>query len=225
MFKHLVDLFFPKICHACLNVLSDNEVTICTNCRHDLPVTNFHLNNDDTVKKVLHGRAKIENATALFRFQKKGITQQLIHHLKYKGYEDISAVLGDWLGGELKSVEAYQDIDLVIPVPLHKKKLRKRGYNQVAKFGQQIAKNLGANYTDNMLVKVSHTQSQITKKRLARWQDSDSLFKIKDKKQLANKHILLVDDIITTGATLEACTTVLKQADGVKISIATMAIA
>ena len=125
MFKPLVNLFFPKVCYACLNILSDNEDTICVNCRHDLPVTNFHFDDDDSVAKALYGRAKIEHGTALFRFEKKGLVQQLIHGLKYKGYETIGYALGDWLGGELNKLDHYRTVDVVIPVPLHKNKLKK----------------------------------------------------------------------------------------------------
>ncbi|MDO5978445.1 ComF family protein [Flavivirga spongiicola] len=225
MLKPIVNLFFPKICYACLNLLNDNENTLCTDCRHDLPVTNFHFNNDNTVTKVFYGRAKIEVGTALFRFEKKGIVQQLIHGLKYKGYENIGFFLGNWLGGELKNIEAYKPIDLVIPVPLHKKKLKKRGFNQVAKFGQQIAKAIKADYKADVLLKVTASKSQVNKKRLARWNASDELFTLTNSETIENKHILLVDDIVTTGATLEACITVLNQAKNIKISIATMAIA
>ncbi|WP_299553553.1 phosphoribosyltransferase family protein [Seonamhaeicola sp.] len=224
MLKSLVNLFFPKVCYACLNVLQDNADTICIDCRHDLPVTNFHFDDDDSIKQVLYGRADIENGTALFRFEKQGIVQRLIHGLKYKGYENIGYTLGNWLGGELKEIERYQTIDAVIPVPLHKKKLRKRGYNQVAKFGQQIASNLGTDYVDDVLVKITNTRSQTKKGRFSRWKNSDELFSLSNMASIKNKHILLVDDIITTGATLEACTSVLKQVPNVKISIATMAI-
>ncbi|GAA4294426.1 ComF family protein [Aestuariibaculum suncheonense] len=225
MFQSVINLLFPKVCYACLNTLNDNEENICVNCRHDLPVTNFHFDNTDTVKKVLYGRAEIENATALFRFEKKGPVQQLIHGLKYKGYETIGITLGDWLGSELKTLPQYQNVDVVIPVPLHKKKLKKRGYNQVAKFGQQIAEALHAEYRDDVLVKVTNTASQVNKIRFARWNNNTELFKLNDRKTMENKHILLVDDLITTGATLEACINVLQQTKNIKISIATMAIA
>lgn len=225
MLRSLVNLFFPKVCYACHNLLDDNEDNICLNCRHDLPVTNFHFDGNPAVSKVLYGRAKIENGTALFRFEKKGSVQQLIHNLKYKNHETIGLVLGNWLGGELRELEAYQNIDVVIPVPLHKNKLKKRGYNQVAKFGKQIAEALNAKYKDDVLVKITNTKSQTTKSRLARWLNEDELFALKNMDTIDNKHILLVDDIITTGATLEACATVLNQVKNIKISIATMAIA
>jgi ComF family protein len=225
MLKSVVNLFFPKVCYTCHELLHDNELDLCTNCRNNLPVTNFHFNNDDTVLKVFYGRVKVEKGTALLRFEKKGMVQQLIHGLKYKGQEQIGGFLGDWLGGELASVKAYGDIDLVIPVPLHKKKLKKRGYNQVAKFAQHIADALHVFYVDDVLLKVTNTESQVLKKRLARWTNNEELFTLQNKNRIANKHILLVDDLITTGATMEACISVLNQAENVKISVAAMAIA
>ena len=217
MLNAVVNLFFPKVCYTCNNELLDFENYVCTKCRHNLPITNFHFDNNDAVEKVFYGRVKVENATSLLRFENKGIVQQLIHNLKYKGYEDIGIFLGEWLGNELKTIETYHDIDIVIPVPLHKNKLKKRGYNQVDKFAQEIAKALAVEYNDKALIKITSTKSQVTKKRLARWQSTTELFAIEHPDQIQNKHILLVDDIITTGATLEVCINVLKTAKNVKI--------
>jgi len=224
MFRSIIDLFFPKVCYACYVHLQDSECYVCTSCRHNLPVTNYHLNANQAVAKVFYGRAKVEQATALLRFEKKSIVQQLIHNLKYRGYEEIGVFLGQWLGNELKELPTYQEIDIVIPVPLHKKKYKKRGYNQVAKFGQEIAKALQADYNDTSLIKITNTTSQVTKKRFARWQSNYELFTLENAASIENKHILIVDDIITTGATLESCIQVLNKAKNVKISIATMAI-
>jgi len=224
MLTAVVNLFFPKVCYTCDNELLDFENYVCTKCRHDLPITNFHFDNNNAVKKVLYGRVKVENATSLLRFENKGIVQQLIHNLKYRGFEDIGVFLGEWLGNELRTIEKYKDIDIVIPVPLHKNKLKKRGYNQVDKFAQEIAKALAVLHNNKVLIKVTSTTSQVNKKRFARWQITNELFAIEHPDQIENKHILLVDDIITTGATLEACINVLNTAKNVKISIATMAI-
>ena len=225
MLQNLINLFFPKVCLACTNALVDNEVHVCTNCRHDLPITNFHFDNSDEVKKVFYGRVQIENGTSLLRFQKKGIVQHLIHNLKYKGYQEVGEFLGAWLGEELKTIDAYKDVDLVMPVPLHRRKFKKRGFNQVTKFAKEIADSLNASYSDSVLVKISDTKSQVNKSRLARWTDSTEIFSIQNLDQINNKHILLVDDIITTGATIEACSNQLLKAKNIKISVATMAIA
>lgn len=225
MFNTILNLFFPKVCYACSHLLTDNEIDICTTCRHNLPVTNYHFENNDTVEKVFYGRVKLEQATTLLRFQKKGIVQHLLHNLKYRGHETISKVLGEWLGNELKTVEAYNNIDVVIPVPLHINRLRKRGYNQVAKFGIEIAKALNAEYINSVLIKSTATKTQVFKKRMARWNNSNEVFTITNTNLIEGKHILLVDDIITTGATIEACANMLNKARNIKISVATMAIA
>lgn len=210
---------------ACNGNIPEKELLICLDCRHNLPVSNFHFDNSDYVKKVFYGRLELENATSLLRFHKKGIVQQLMHNLKYRGYESIGEFLGNWLGEELKGIESYRNMDLVIPVPLHKNKLKKRGYNQVAKFGQQIAKALEIAYEDEVLVKTSSTLTQVFKNREARWQRDNQIFTIQNVERLNGKHILLVDDIITTGATMEACANILTKTHNNKLSIATMAIA
>ncbi len=221
----MLNLFFPKSCLGCRTHLSDNENYICTSCRHQLPTTNFHFEDDSEMKKILFGRVSLENATALFHFSKKGIVQELLHNLKYRRHESISTYLGQWLGEELKSVQSYEDIDIVIPVPLHKSKMRKRGYNQVAEFGKEIANALQVDYNDTLLKKSSALKTQVFKSRIKRWSDSNTAFNLTQTEHLSGKHILLVDDIITTGATIEACANELLKIENIKLSIATMAIA
>jgi ComF family protein len=223
--KNLLNLFFPKVCEACNGALADNELVICTKCRHDLPVTNFHFENIDTVKKVVYGRVKLEQATALLHFSKKGVVQQILHNLKYRGHQDISGFFGRWLGAELKTIEAYKTIDVVVPVPLYKTKMRQRGYNQVEQFGKSIAEALNSDYNDRVLIKTKSTKTKVFKGRLSRWNDDGAVFAISNNSSLKGKHILLVDDIITTGATAEACATELLKIDNIKLSLATMAIA
>ena len=225
MIKNLLNLFFPPICLACASCLSDNERYLCTDCRHELPVTNFHFNDLEVLKKVFYGRIVLEHATALLKYEKRGITQQLLHNLKYRGYEHVGTCLGVWLGHELASIKSYNSIDVVIPVPLHKTKHRKRGYNQVTKFGKEIARALNKDYNDTVLIKKRKATTQVFKKRLARWSSVEEVFDIEDTTALTGKHILLVDDIITTGATMEACANVLLKIPNIKLSIASMAIA
>ncbi|MEM9679128.1 MAG: phosphoribosyltransferase family protein [Bacteroidota bacterium] len=220
-----MNLFFPKVCEGCRDFLNDNEILLCTSCRHELPVTNFHFDDNKSVEKVLYGRVKLQNATSLVHFSKKSIVQELLHNLKYRGHEDIGAFFGKWLGAELSLIEAYKDVDVVIPVPLHKSKLRKRGYNQVSKFGKSIADALQINYDDNALKKTARTKTQVFKGRLKRSNKGKTLFSVADPERLQHKHILLVDDIITTGATVEACAEALSGIEGLKISLATIAIA
>lgn len=225
MVKNLLNLFFPKVCEACQNVLTDNEIVICLKCRHQLPVTNFHFDHPEAVKKVLYGRVKLENATALLHFSKKSSVQQMLHNLKYRGHENISGFLGLWLGSELKSLDAYNTVDVVIPVPLYKTKQRQRGYNQVDLFGREIAKHLGVEFNNTVLVKTKATSTKVFQSRLKRWTEDSSTFSLTENQSLKGKHILLVDDLITTGATIEACASVLHSIDNIKLSLATMAIA
>ena len=225
MFRDLISFFFPKVCEACSRYLQDGEYLICSLCRHELPVTNFHFENAEAVKKVLYGRVKLTNATSLLHFSKQGLVQQLLHNLKYRGHEHIGTFFGKWLGSELASIEAYKAVDVIIPVPLHKTKLRKRGYNQVAKFGVEIAKALNAEYNESALIKTRATQTQVFKDRVKRFNTYESIFFITNSNVLKGKHILIVDDLITTGATIEACASVLLKIDNITLSLATMAIA
>lgn len=176
------------------------------------------------MKNVFYGRFPVEQATALFQFQKRGITQQLLHNLKYRGQEKISNYFGKWLGIELSENENYSSINMVIPVPLHRQKLKKRGYNQVSGFGKEIAAALKIPFREDVLIKVSKTHSQVFKKRLTRFV-AEEIFTLSKPEIISNKHILLVDDIVTTGATLENCAQQLLKSPHVKLSVATIAIA
>jgi len=200
------------------------EQVICTSCLHQLPTTNYHFDNENTTKKVFDARLSLENATSLLYFRKKGMVQNLIHNLKYKKQEEVGIFLGNWLGEELSIHQGFKDIDCVIPVPLHRQKLKKRGFNQVTKFGSELAKKLDAEFIEDALVKKSTSRTQTFKKRVGRWGSIDATFMVENPEKLENKHLLLVDDLVTTGATLEACGNKLLKIKNTKLSIATMAI-
>ncbi|HKJ07327.1 MAG TPA: phosphoribosyltransferase family protein [Flavobacteriaceae bacterium] len=219
----IVELFFPTICYCCDSQLTEGEKHICLNCRFDLPTTNFTKLEGNIVEQAFYGRIPIVAATALFYFYKEGKIQKLIHQLKYRGEQNVGVFTGKWLGQELKDSARFNTIDCVIPVPLHKKKLKKRGYNQVEKFGKTLATILNVDYIDNVLVKVTATKTQTHKIRFDRWKNVSELFTIQNSQLIANKHILLIDDVITTGATLEACYKALNKANNINISIASIA--
>ena len=223
--RSLLKLFFPDQCQACDALLSRGEHLLCTDCRHNLPVNLLHHTTYNPIKKVLYGRVSLELATSLFYFDKKSRVQQLIHNLKYRNQEQISAFLGDWLGAELAQVVAYQNIDVVVPVPLHANRLKERGYNQVAGFGQRIATALQIDYNDRVLYRKKATKTQVFSNRGGRSTEVIDSFGITEDQSLKNKHILLVDDLITTGGTLEGCALALNRIEGIKISVAVMAIA
>lgn len=220
----MLNILFPKICNGCKTELIEGEKILCSQCRQALPLACHHRINDASMKNIFYGRFPVEHATALIQFQKKGISQQILHNLKYRGQHQISAFFGAWLGAELSEIKSFQNIDMVIPVPLHKEKLKTRGYNQVDGFGQKIADALGVDFRKDILLKISKTKSQVFKKRFSRIQ-SEEIFHVSKPELLENKHILLVDDIVTTGATLEHCASQLLNGNNAKLSVATIAIA
>jgi len=224
MRSYLVNLFFPQACSACDTLLTDNENYICVRCRHELPLTNYHFDRSETITKIFYGRVQLQDATALFYFHKENRVQRLLHNLKYKGKEELGRVFGNWLGAELQESSYFNTIDIVIPVPIHPKKLKQRGYNQVALFAQQLANILNASYVDDVLLKSMNTKTQVFQSKEARYQSVAQNFYTINLSAIDNKHILLVDDIITTGATIEACALALKPAINSRLSIATIAI-
>lgn len=224
-FNDFINLFYPRICEGCGNYLFHNEETICTRCIFQLPKTNFHLDKNNPVAIIFWGRVKIEYATSFYTYSKGSRFQKLIHKLKYHNKKQIGFELGKHLGYCLKDSEFFKDIDLIIPVPLHPKKEKIRGYNQSAIIAKGIGNTMQKPIETNNLVRWVHSETQTRKNKLERWQNVDNIFKIIDPNNLKNKHILLVDDVVTTGSTLESCAHALLEAEGVKISIATLAYA
>ena len=225
MFKSIINLFFPKVCSGCSSFLLSNENVICTVCRHDIPLTNHHLNPENDAFKKFYGRIPVMHTSALFYFHKKGIVQELIHNLKYKGHEEIGAILGEWYAEDLKTIDLLKSVDEIIPVPLHRRKLKERGYNQVTAFGTALSSSLNINYNDTILVRNVYSKTQSKKNLLGRTEGIESTFDVSFTEKDHNKHFLLIDDVITTGSTLEACSRALLKIPGAKISIVCMAMA
>ncbi|MFC2147378.1 MAG: ComF family protein [Eudoraea sp.] len=173
---------------------------------------------------IFYGRIDIKKASAFLFYSDQGIVKNLIHFLKYKNQPQIGQFLGDWYGQVLKESNALDYIDIVIPVPLHKIKLKKRGYNQVSGFAKRIADHLNAGYMEHILVKTANTRTQTKKNRFYRWRSMPDLYKVTNPDFLSNKNVLLIDDVITTGATIEACTRAIKEAKDVTVSVAAMAV-
>ena len=196
---------------------------LCALCRDEIPITDHNYSTENAVDKAFYGRVQVKKGAAFLYFEDKGIVKNLIHHLKYGGQQQISAFLGDWFGSRLKAGGEVPRIDLVIPVPLHPKKRRKRGYNQVADFGKMLAEHLGAEFSDSILFKRRHTPTQTTKSRWHRWKHQLDEYQVKRPERIRGKRILLVDDVITTGATLESCTRALQQAPQVQVYLGAMA--
>ncbi|MFV7235159.1 MULTISPECIES: ComF family protein [Flavobacterium] len=225
MFESVINLFFPKVCSGCNSFLVVNENVICTVCRHDIPLTNHHLNPENDAFKKFYGRIPVLHTSALFYFHKKGIVQELIHNLKYKGHEEIGTIVGEWYAEDLKNIQLLQSVDEIIPVPLHRKKLKERGYNQVTAFGEALSSSLNLVYNDSLLIRNVYSKTQSKKNLLGRTEGIETVFDVSFTAKDHHKHFLLIDDVITTGATLEACSHALLKIPGAKISVICMAMA
>ncbi|MFN3752657.1 ComF family protein [Flavobacterium sp.] len=223
MLNHLLNLFFPKSCAGCRSILLSYELLICTQCRHEIPLTNFHKNEENEMYQKFYGRIPLEFGAAFFYFHKKGIVQEMMHQLKYKGQQEIGEIVGHWYASELKDLASMKNIDYIIPVPLHKRRFRERGYNQVTKFGQALAQNLAIPYEENILQRKLYTKTQTKKSLLGRADISKTIFDVTFSENHHGKHFLLIDDVITTGSTLEACSRELLKIPNAKISIVCMA--
>ncbi|MFD1601425.1 ComF family protein [Flavobacterium artemisiae] len=202
-----------------------NEVVFCTSCRHEMPLTQYYLDPKNEASKKFYGRIDTLHVSTLLYFNKKGMVQELIHNLKYKGHEEIGTVLGSWQAEELKELQLEIPFDVVIPVPLHKRKLRERGYNQVSHFGKAIASELTISFNEKILIRKVYSKTQSKKNLLGRSENIERIFDVDFDEADHNKHYLLVDDVLTTGSTLEACSRALLKIPGAKISIVCIAMA
>ncbi len=220
---NVLHLFFPKICITCNIQLFTSEKLICTLCRHDLPIICYKNFKNNKIKNAFLGRIPIEKAASFLFYRKEGKTKQIIHSLKYNGNQEVGNFIGNWFGSILKESNEFNDIDYIVPVPLHIKKIKQRGYNQLTTFGKSLSKQLNSNYMPTVLIRTSASKTQTFKQRFERFSNNETKFKVVDLEAFKNKHILLIDDVITTGATLEACCRELLKTENIKISIVTMA--
>jgi ComF family protein len=223
MIKPLFNLFFPPACLGCEQFLLNNESILCTQCRHEIPLTRQHLNPKNECILKFYGRLPLEHASALMYFHKKGIVQELIHNLKYRGHQEVGTLIGNWYGHELEECESLKSIDAIIPIPLHRKRLKKRGYNQVSTFGKALSKHLNCPFEERILKRIQHSKTQTFKSLLNRNEIKSHTFQSHFTEVHHNKHFLLIDDVMTTGATLEAAGKALLAIPNVKISIICMA--
>lgn len=221
----ILNLFYPRVCSACGEPLLKGEETVCLKCRHTLPKTGYELNPDNPLAQMFHGRVRFHAVTACFFFAKSGKVQHLIHELKYKGNKEAGVFLGRQIGETIKEAPLFQGIDFLIPVPLHPKREKQRGYNQSLMIAQGIHEVTGIPMGDKFLVRAVHTATQTKKSAEERYQNVKDIFEVRFANELENKHLLLIDDVLTTGATLEACAHQLEAITGVTLSAATAACA
>ena len=224
-FNDFLALFYPQLCLICEESLLKHEEFVCATCLHQTPKTDCFTLKENEVSKRFWGRVQLENAAALFIFNKEGNAQKIIHTLKYEEGKNIGIFLGKQLAYAINESDFFNDIDLIIPVPLHQEKQKLRGYNQSDFLAKGMSEILKIKIDQKSLIRIANTDSQTKRKRFSRWENMMQSFALKNPLELQGKHILLVDDVVTTGATLEACAQKLLEIDGVKVSIATIAVA
>ncbi|MDD3321195.1 MAG: ComF family protein [Paludibacter sp.] len=223
--KDFFDLFFPNVCLVCGENLIKNEQHICMSCLHEIPKTNFHLLQDNPIEKKFWGKVNVYRGTSFFFFQKGSPFQKLLHALKYKGNKEIGEVLGKYAAADLLESVDFSTVDVIIPVPLHPKKFAKRGYNQSEWIGKGISDIFEKPMDTKTLIRIRENTTQTKKTVYERYENTEGIFDVNDKNTYAGKHILLIDDVLTTGSTLEACIKALTKITNVKISIFTLAVA
>jgi len=219
----VLHLFFPHVCIGCnTDVLNAND-TLCAQCLSKLPVTGFIAVEDNLVEKIFYGRLPVAHAGSAFYFNKDSVIQRTIIQLKYGNNQATGNFLGRLLGRQIAAAKRFDDVDMIIPLPLNDKKLFRRGYNQASVIANGIASVWNRPVTENAVERILFTETQTHKDRIARWKTMEGVFTVTQPALIKNKHILLVDDIVTTGATLEACGEAVLKVPGVKLSIATIA--
>jgi len=223
--NNILDLFYPALCVACENRLVMQEKFLCIECWHDLPVTNFHFNAENKVAQLFWGRVKIEYATAFYAYNKGSNYRNLVHFIKYKKLKELDYETRRRFGTTLSASPEFSSVDFVVPVPLHPKKQRIRGYNQSEWISMGISESLKKPISIDNLKRNLHTSTQTRKTRYERWENVENIFEVIRLEEFAGKHILLIDDVVTTGSTLESCAFQLLQIENVKVSIATLAFA
>ncbi len=224
LLRNFFELFFPSTCCVCGTPLVGDEHELCTNCLLKLPEATTTLKDNNFVEQRFIGRVPAEHCSALLVYRRKTNAQKILHQIKYYGNEKLGIVMGRQLGLHLAQSGLYDSVDLLVPVPLHRRKERRRGYNQSLRICQGIAQTFPRPIVNDNLVRIRRTDSQTHKTRLQRLDNMQGVFAVKDSEALKNKHILLVDDVITTGATTEACWIAMRSIEGLRISIAALAV-
>lgn len=205
MFRAFLDLLFPRYCLACHGALARGEETVCLACRQNLPFTESHVCPNETLNQKFWGRIPLASVQAYLTFTKGGNVQRLLHALKYKNHPEVGDLLGRWYGNELREVGLHERLDLLVPVPLHPKKQKVRGYNQSDCFARGLSEALGVEWSSEVLKKAKNTTTQTRMTRSERLKNVESAFFVENPALIAGKRLGLVDDVVTTGATLEAC--------------------
>ncbi len=224
-FHHFTDLVYPNLCLVCGESLVGSENQLCLKCFNSIPKTNYHLQKDNPVEKRFWGKVPVERASSYFFFQKGSDFQKLIHELKYRGNREVGIAVGKYAAADLLESPDFMSVDVIMPVPLHPKKEAKRGYNQSYIIGKGMAEIMNKPLIGNNLVRIQERTTQTRKSVYERFENTQGIFELRNPEELSGKHVLLVDDVLTTGSTLEACVQALQQVKDVKVSVFTLAVA
>lgn len=224
-FNGFISLIYPNICILCRRQLIANEQHICSICLFNIPKTEFENTPGNNVEKLFWGRAKIDRASSYFFYQKENNSQKVIHQIKYKCNKELGHYLGKKYGTTLKDIDWIKQADYLLPVPLHRKKLKSRGYNQAEIIANGISETTEIPVNSNQLYRTAHSDSQTRKGRYHRWKNVSGIFGVRDPKLLTNKTVIIVDDVVTTGATIEACTLHLEKIPGITIHTLSLGVA
>ncbi len=220
-----LSLFLPRLCLACSAHLVRGEEVLCTGCLLSMARTDFHLKRDNMLEQAFWGRCRIERAAAFSVYNRGSRIRRLIHSLKYDGRKEIGVMLGELYGYTLAASGFMNDIDIIVPVPLSSGRQRKRGYNQSALIAQGLSASTHVPFRNDILIRTGRSESQTRRGRYERWENVEGLFAVRDTSVIAGKHILIADDVITTGSTIEACVNAISQAGDIRVSVVALAAA
>jgi ComF family protein len=222
--ESFLHFLFPHVCEGCGTDVLEPDHLLCLKCLSSLPKTEFQFYPNNPVEKIFWGRLPVTSAMAFCYFTKESLMQHLMHQLKYRGNQEAGLYLGRLMGHALAAANRFHYVDALIPLPLFPAKERKRGYNQAALLCEGIATVMNKPVLKDIVIRTMHTESQTKKSRIERWLNMEGRFELTDPDAVKDKHVLLVDDVITTGATLEACGTVLLGPEHTRVSVATLCI-
>jgi len=220
--RDVAGILYPPICAACGDVLVRQENVLCLRCLSELPLTGFHHDTENPVAKLFWGRVNLENATAFLSLYRSSRYRNILHELKYRGQYNVGHAMGRMFGQALGE-SPFMEADLLLAVPLHRRRLRQRGYNQSDMIARGMAEVMGKPFETGWIKRMVSNPSQTNRSRIERWENVEGIFSVKDTGCLEGRHILLVNDVVTTGATLEACASALLAAVDVKVSVAALA--
>jgi ComF family protein len=218
-------LVYPSTCAACEAALFRHERFICNYCKVSLPKSNYHASDSHEMSMLFAGRAPFVRACSLFTYEKRGRVQRLLHRIKYHGEKELAEFLGGLYAQDLLASPVFESITDIVPIPLHRKKLLARGFNQSEWFAKGLSAGIGRPVNTTNLTRIAETSTQTRKKKYERWENVEGIFTLNEPGEFTSRHVLLVDDVVTTGATIEAAWLAFKNVPDVKISVASIAFA